>query len=38
MSLPLGETYHYGLMTRFPTLAETRAITAKLDEYEFDTV
>ena len=31
MSLPLGETYHYGLMTRFPNLAATRAITAKLD-------
>ena len=38
MSLPLGETYHYGLMTRFPNLAATRAITAKLDEFEFDTV
>lgn len=38
MNLPLGETYHFGLMTRFPTLEATRAITAKLDELEFDTV
>ena len=38
MTLPLGESYHYGLMTRFPTLEATRAITAKLDAYEFDTV
>lgn len=38
MSLPLDNSYKYGLMTRFPTLEATRAITAKLDALEFDTV
>ncbi|NKB59986.1 MAG: LLM class flavin-dependent oxidoreductase [Alphaproteobacteria bacterium] len=38
MNLPLGETYHYGLMTRFPTIEATRAITAKLDALKFDSV
>ena len=38
MNLPLGDTYHYGLMTRFPTLEATRTIAKKLDELEFDNV
>ncbi len=38
MNLPLGDTYHYGLMTRFPTIEATRAITAKLDALKFDSV
>lgn len=38
MNLPLGKTYHYGLMTRFPTIEATRAVVAKLDALNFDTV
>lgn len=38
MSVPLDETYRYGLMTRLPTAETTRAITGLLDELEFDSI
>ena len=38
MSVPLDETYRYGLMTRLPTAQTTRAITELLDELEFDSI
>ena len=38
MRVPLYETYRYGLMTRLPTAEATRAITAKLDALEFDSI
>lgn len=38
MSVPLDESYRYGLMTRLPTAQTTRAITELLDELEFDSI
>ena len=38
MSVPLDESYRYGLMTQLPTAQTTRAITELLDELEFDSI
>jgi len=38
MGVPLDQTYRYGLMTRLPTAETTRAIVAKLDALEFDSI
>ncbi len=38
MTVPLDDTYRYGLMTRLPSAEATRAITRLLDELEFDSI